>query len=171
VEEKGEEDPRSLRSTGETPAPAPAGEEIENRPTKAAATRLPSGWQPDAEGRRFADEQLGMGAAERELPKFRDYWGAKPSGATSLDWAAAWRSWIRKADQFGQKPRAGPRRGTFPAKRSALSVFDEMRNGANHAKSDESVPDWASADYPGATIAGRIGAVQELPHHDPERAL
>lgn len=67
--------------------------------THPRAKRIPDDWTPSptlidamrAEG--IADE-----LARRELPRFRDYWAAKPGrDGTKLDWDATWRNWLRRA--------------------------------------------------------------------------
>lgn len=58
-------------------------------------SRLPAGWQPDEQDREFA-ESLGLDAASTAA-SFRDYWLAKPSNATKLDWSATWRVWCRRS--------------------------------------------------------------------------
>ena len=58
------------------------------------ATRLSADWGPSEECRAFA---IGLGLDPASiLASFRDYWLAKPSNATKLDWPATWRSWCRR---------------------------------------------------------------------------
>ncbi|QRY70346.1 hypothetical protein JVX98_10250 [Ensifer sp. PDNC004] len=77
------------------------------------ATRLPEDFEPDwgfAAG-------LGFGRAEAgvEFDKFRDYWRAKSGrDATKLDWAAAWRNWMRNAGGRGLRGGGQTRRGHHP---------------------------------------------------------
>jgi uncharacterized protein YdaU (DUF1376 family) len=66
----------------------------EHRATIKRATRLSPNWTPDEECHAFAVElDLDPGAV---LMQFRDYWLAKPTNATKLDWNATWRSWCRR---------------------------------------------------------------------------
>jgi hypothetical protein len=63
----------------------------------ARRTRIAEDWQPGADGRAFA-EGLGIDV-EREAPGFLDYHLAH--GSLMLSWAAAWRSWCRRAVEYG----------------------------------------------------------------------
>jgi hypothetical protein len=63
-------------------------------------TRLPADWQPAAAEIEFAvrhglDPDAILGA-------FRDYWTAKTSRATKLDWAATWRNWCRNEQRWSR---------------------------------------------------------------------
>lgn len=58
-------------------------------------TRLSADWQPGEQDREFAGT-LGLDI-ESTAASFRDYWLAKPSNATKLDWPATWRIWCRRA--------------------------------------------------------------------------
>jgi len=63
-------------------------------------TRLPADWQPAAAEIEFAvrhglDPDAILGA-------FRDYWTAKTSRATKLDWAATWRNWCRNEQRWNR---------------------------------------------------------------------
>lgn len=77
-------------------------------PTKkprVVAHRLPEDWEPSEltgeTGKAVA--KWPPGALERELERFRD-WAASASGANArkVDWQAAWRNWVRKADDEGR---------------------------------------------------------------------
>lgn len=66
---------------------------------RSQGSRLPADWElPDdwkvwAQVNCFAsDERIAIEAAN-----FADYWIAKPSQATSLDWKRTWQKWARKA--------------------------------------------------------------------------
>lgn len=58
-------------------------------------TRLADDWKPDEQDREHA-EGLGLDP-DGTAAEFRDYWIAKPSNATKLDWRATWRTWCRRA--------------------------------------------------------------------------
>lgn len=60
----------------------------------ARPCRLPDGWEPDLEARRFARE---AGFDPDVLAdKFRDYWRAKAGkDGVKADWQATWRNWCR----------------------------------------------------------------------------
>ena len=71
-------------------------------------TRLEPDWQPPADAWAFG---WGLGLTDAEvsdqLDRFRDYWIARPGqGGVKLDWAATFRNWLRKADDFGRGPGA-----------------------------------------------------------------
>lgn len=75
--------------------------------------RLPADWQPQP-----LTGDLGKavaawpaGAIERELARFRD-WAASATGpnATKSDWQAAWRNWLRRAEDEGRYRNVRPLR-------------------------------------------------------------
>jgi hypothetical protein len=50
------------------------------------------------------------GLIERELARFRDHWrAAGGANARKHDWDAAWRNWLRKADDERPRPRTTKR--------------------------------------------------------------
>lgn len=84
----------------------------------ARASRLPPGWEPDADLWRWTQEQAPSWPESRrrlEVERFRDYWHAKGGkDAAKLDWRATWRNWVRKAAEMGpsakgQTPRTDPK--------------------------------------------------------------
>jgi hypothetical protein len=110
-------------------------------PGATRATRLDPQWAPSAEGWRFAEAEIGLDAARRELARFHDYWAAKARDAGKLDWDATWRNWIRKAAEDRTNQRAGQREGPLRARPSnfrmaaARKVFAEetsRHHGAGH---------------------------------------
>jgi biotin operon repressor len=70
------------------------------------ATRLPADWRPTTLTGQSAEAVVPWqaGRLERELSKFRDHWAAS-SGANARkhDWQAAWRNWVLKADEQGDR--------------------------------------------------------------------
>lgn len=75
-----------------------------SRTALARKHRMPDGWQPNDQHRRFAaDEGLDLA---REQAQFADYHAAK--GSTFVDWDAAFRTWLRNAVQFGRGGKAPP---------------------------------------------------------------
>lgn len=85
--------------------PVPSQPVPETHGARKRATRLPDGWKPDdvtnaALARAHPQVDLAV-----ELAQFRDHAAAK--GRTAKDWTAAWRMWVRKADQW-RRDRAGP---------------------------------------------------------------
>ena len=57
-----------------------------------------------------------------EWPKFRDHHISK--GSLMADWAAAWRNWIRNADQFSPRSRSSP--AAPPKSKSYFAIAREM---------------------------------------------
>lgn len=82
--------------------------------------RLPEGWTPSDDARKFAVETLGSGrAAHAELAKFCDHWhAAAGQTARKLDWDAAWRNWCRKAAERSSPARGPP--GNRPMSRAEI---------------------------------------------------
>lgn len=70
--------------------------------------RLPDDWEPKPLTADLAEavKAWPSGAIERELAKFRD-WAASANGPNALkkDWDAAWRNWLRKAEEDGRYAR------------------------------------------------------------------
>lgn len=92
-------------------------QELTHEPgSQRRGTRLPPDWRPGDECRLFA-ESLGLDPGV-VLAGFRDYWLAKATGATKLDWDATWRSWCRRETGdihqhgHGGSRRLGYRQGT-----------------------------------------------------------
>jgi hypothetical protein len=96
----------------ETPAPSLSPQTPQTHPhpcknsTRARkGTRLPADWTPkalpDELGKAVA--QWPSGAVEREIDRFRD-WAVSATGSVAVksDWDAAWRNWLRKADEDGR---------------------------------------------------------------------
>ena len=51
-------------------------------------------------------EKIGLSRedAEREFPRFKDYWLAQPGRkGVKADWPATWRNWIRKSIELRQQ--------------------------------------------------------------------
>ncbi|WP_141134032.1 hypothetical protein [Sphingopyxis indica] len=89
----------------QTPEPTPHPHTPENNTTRAKGHRLPDDWQPKPLTGDAAQAAAGWppGALDRELARFRD-WAASATGpnARKSNWDAAWRNWIRKADDDGR---------------------------------------------------------------------
>lgn len=77
----------------------------EKQTPRARGHRLPVDWQPGPLPAELASAVSAWpsGALERELARFRD-WAASATGpnATKSDWNAAWRNWLRKAEDEGR---------------------------------------------------------------------
>lgn len=107
------------------------------RGTRARAKHpLPANWQPAA---LKPDGQAGMivarkpvGWIERQLSKFKDH--ALQNNRQCSDWDAAWRNWIKEADEIDGRRTNGLGRnqsgdGLSPTTRAARAVFGV---GASH---------------------------------------
>jgi hypothetical protein len=104
------------------------------RNTRARAKHpLPLNWQPSA---LKPDGQAGLIAAakpvgwiERQLSKFKDH--ALQNNRLCSDWDAAWRNWIKQADEIDEQRRPNtlgrhqPADGLSNTARAALSVFGQ----------------------------------------------
>ena len=91
---------------------------------------MPDGWEPDQAGRDFAVQTLGSGrAAHAELAKFLDHWIAKAGAdACKVDWQAAWRTWVRRAVDYGG---GGPGPPGRPAQNRPLSYAEALKRAVN----------------------------------------
>jgi hypothetical protein len=79
-------------------------EEREEPVTSVRGQRLPEFWEPLPEDANAANSSLGYDRTKSELLKFRDHWKQQAgSKGVKLDWDAAWRNWIRRAEEFYEK--------------------------------------------------------------------
>lgn len=94
-------------------------------PAKAVrATRLPPDWQPgEREWSWAAENGLTGPQIDEQADRFRDYWIQKPGQkGVSLDWFAAWRTWIRNALKFAQQSaRPAPAGRASPGRQGAMA--------------------------------------------------
>lgn len=66
---------------------------------RATATRLPAGFTVTPQLAAWAAEHVPSVDTYRETERFRDHWNsASGANARKLDWPAAWRNWMRRAD-------------------------------------------------------------------------
>ncbi len=96
-------------------------------------TRLDPDWRPPPDDWDLG-RALGLSDAEiaDQLDRFRDHWIAKPGkDGLKLDWAATFRNWLRKADDFGRGPGAA-RRGYAGSERggpaSVVAAVNRIRD-------------------------------------------
>ena len=78
-----------------------------------------------------------------EKDKFVDYYLS--NGSVSANWEAAFRNWIRRADEYGRK---GETRGTGHAATSTASVQDRRSRILRVAKSRDSKSDGSIKRFP-----------------------
>jgi hypothetical protein len=89
-------------------------EEREAKLGSVRGQRLPDDWVPSGGEKEAAKGSLSETELNRELAKFRDHWKQQPGAkGLSLDWDAAWRIWIRRAEDYAgrQKPANGAAAG------------------------------------------------------------
>lgn len=82
--------------TNPTPTPAP----VKNHARKGA--RLEEGWEPHPLTAKTAEivRVWPVGAIEREIAKFKNYWIAKAGrDACKVDWQRTWENWLISADE------------------------------------------------------------------------
>jgi hypothetical protein len=93
---------------GALPGPSRPDPTREEPGARKRAAKLPNGWRPDAVTLAAQRREFPAVDLERELASFADHAASK--GRTAKDWTAAWRNWVRKADEYaGGGKRAGPR--------------------------------------------------------------
>lgn len=86
--------------------------------TSARATVLPIGFQPDETAKQIAKD-FGLDIFG-EQAAFEDHHAAK--GSTFKDWQAAFRTWLRNANKFGQRAGARPGTGYAPANKHSAAA-------------------------------------------------
>ena len=116
VSKKESKNAQPLAELGERPPAAPA-----NRPKKSA-TRLAENWQPSEDDLAFARTLLPADHILAEADKFRDHWiQSNQPTAVKRDWSAAWRTWCRKAVEYGI-------RGRIPANQAKPTIMEAVDN-------------------------------------------
>jgi len=99
--------------------------------TKAEkAHRLPEDWQPKVNHYGLGKE-LGLNSedVDDEANAFRDHWWASSGqNARKRDWDRAFNNWLRKAKQFGRKPKQ-PQQPGNPALAAALRHRSRTASG------------------------------------------
>jgi hypothetical protein len=95
-------------STATTTATSNPEERAPAEPTPPAkgprGTRLPEGWEPPADVYQAMATQFPHLDLEAEHQKFTDHWRSKAGAqGVKVDWAAAWRNWIRRSADWAPK--------------------------------------------------------------------
>jgi hypothetical protein len=68
-----------------------------------SATHIPDDFHVTDVLRTWATENAPLASIDAETEKFRDYWRAATRDAVKRDWDAAWRTWMRKAQQYAEE--------------------------------------------------------------------
>jgi uncharacterized protein YdaU (DUF1376 family) len=83
------------------PTPTPAVKSKEKAGAATRGTRLPKDWEPSAEDKAYAVER--QVDWKKEAEAFKDWWiAAAGAKGVKLDWAATWRTWVRRAPKVAQ---------------------------------------------------------------------
>ena len=91
------------------------------RKVSVRGQRLPDDWVPSPQDEATAFALIGEPRAAAELEKFRDHWKQQPGQkGVKLDWAAAWRNWIRRSAEY-----RGNRNGQDGSK--IIQAADDLR--------------------------------------------
>jgi hypothetical protein len=100
------------------------------------ATRLPADWTlSDVDCEYALSNSLNGQQINREVEAFRDYWHAKATNATKLDWSATWRTWVRRStERLPQHnlstqgvPHGGSQRQSGSVVEAARRLTDKLR--------------------------------------------
>lgn len=144
------------------PSPAKAGLAPRGK-SKSKAARLPDNWEPEpliAEVEAIV-AAWPVGQIERELSKFKDYWkSASGRRAAKPDWQAAWRNWLRNADDWKPKNGHAVTNGR-PADRGPDPILDALARATAEA---------AAAERASADPTGGFGTGYALPSQQAGRA-
>ena len=163
--------PNDIYSNPPEHNPSEAKASLAPRGKKPKAARLPDDWQPEP----LTGETAGMvlawqaGRLERELAKFRDYWrNATGRRAAKPDWQAAYRNWLRNADDWNQGTQNGKSTGKSSSdgmgstERAARQALHELSGGAGRF-------DEGGAGLPASDLGTGYRTIDALP--DPLRAI
>lgn len=141
---------------------------LRSEPKKASTigTFLPAEWSPDAAGWALALRELGSEAlTERELARFRDFWGGKSGAAgRKRDWPATWRNWCRKTADDNRKPQHGQRSNPADTALAGLARAARKLSGLDQP-GGRGPPAAGDDDFggPEAGFAGPSGTVAYFP--------
>ncbi|NBW44256.1 MAG: hypothetical protein EBR45_01610 [Betaproteobacteria bacterium] len=93
---------------------------------------MPVDWQPQPLAADLTAEVAAWpdGAIQRELARFRD-WAASATGPNAIksDWQAAWRNWVRKAQDEGRYGKPIRATGSADHRSSRAKAIDEAWRG------------------------------------------
>jgi len=105
------EQPNNGRSSDvRSPTPARPDPSLESKPSSPPksrrATTIPTDWQPTAEQVAWLTAKCPAVHGRTETQQWQDWHLAK--GDVAKDWAASWRTWMRKAQSYAERDTAVP---------------------------------------------------------------
>lgn len=104
-------------------SPEPSLEPLVNQ--RKRATRLSEDWKPSERLIEWCQNAFPHLDSKSETECFIDYWVAKPSNATKLDWERTWMSWMRRASRRGT-PRGKTRRSAAEDNWAVVQKFERV---------------------------------------------
>ena len=123
-------------SHGNAPTPTPTPTPHKERETSVSpkkATRIPSDWLVSEALREWS---IGQGLSQEEITleaeQFRDHWRAATKNATSPDWPAKWRTWVRNTVKWNK-----PQRTNRNEKSSRTARLIQMASGQDERAENE----------------------------------
>ena len=121
------ETPQIAASPSPSPSPSPSLKEEEDiRAGKKQKTTFPEDFKPSDAVSQLATEKK-WDPPQDQIEAFRDYHVSK--GSRFLDWDAAFRTWLRNADQFKRNGRRGVQPKETPADRLRQRTRETLRRG------------------------------------------
>jgi hypothetical protein len=88
-------------------------------PSKTRASRIPENWTPSPDLVAYAERELPGVDVEKLAEAFRDFWiAAAGERARKLNWAATWRTWVRRSARDYPTKRQPAPLGQIPGKRA-----------------------------------------------------
>ena len=88
-------------------------------PPKTKASRIPENWTPSPDLVAYAERELPGVDVEKLAEAFRDFWiAAAGERARKLNWAATWRTWVRRSARDYPTKRQPAPLGQIPGKRA-----------------------------------------------------
>ena len=141
------------------PRVPPQKEAPDEQGKRSRGTRIPEDWQlTDADRSHGRSKGLGEDEIEHEAAGFRDHHTAK--GTISKDWAASWRTWIWKREQFKPRDRhsAADRQGNSLSGLHKAVTTQAQNAGQRHGSGNGAgSPDAGAPDGPRSIEGGLAG--------------
>lgn len=124
AEPEAEAEAEALKDQDRPPPPASPSVPPGGRNRPATATRLPADFTVTPEMVAWARANVPHVDGKRETEQFIDHWNAASGAkARKLDWTAAWRTWMRNADNgIGRQPNGNSRQSRTE---EVAGIFDD----------------------------------------------